>query len=74
MVAVLAFAVLAGIFGLLLILQPEKYGNFAVILLGISLLADGLLGFCVALCAVKIIRNQKPDNPDTITIEIGKDD
>ena len=71
---ILAFAILAGFFGLLLIVQPEKFGNFAVILFGISLLADGLLGFCVALCAVKIIRNQKPDNLNTDTITLGKDD
>ena len=54
-------AVLTGAVGMLLILHPFAGAKAAVILLGIALLAEGILGFSVVLCAVKIIRHQKPD-------------
>ena len=55
------FAILTGIAGLLLILYPFAGAEAAVILLGAALLAEGILSFSVALCAVKIIRHQQPD-------------
>lgn len=55
------FAILTGIAGLLLILHPFAGAEAAVILLGAALLAEGILSFSVALCAVKIIRHQQPD-------------
>lgn len=56
-----ACAILTGILGLLLILHPFAGAQAAVILLGVGLLAEGILSFSVALCAVKIVRHQQPD-------------
>ena len=32
-----------------------------MVMVGITLLAEGILNLCVALCAVKIIKGRKPD-------------
>lgn len=58
--AIMALAVLAGAFGLLLILRPAQSARVAMALFGLTLLAEGLLGICVALCAVEVIRRREP--------------
>ena len=35
-----------------------------MVLMGISLLLDGILNICVAWFCVKIVRNQRPDSID----------
>lgn len=40
-----------------------RRGRFMV-LMGISLLLDGILNICVAWFCVKIVRNQRPDGID----------
>ncbi len=67
------FAILTGIAGLLLILHPFAGAEAAVILLGAALLAEGILSFSVALCAVKIIRHQQPDVIEISYTENRKD-
>ncbi|MGI5856770.1 MAG: HdeD family acid-resistance protein [Candidatus Merdivicinus sp.] len=67
------FAILTGIAGLLLILHPFAGAEAAVILLGAALLAEGILSFSVALCAVKIIRHQQPDVIEISYTENGED-
>ena len=57
----LAFAVVAGGVGIALVIAPAESGQAMVKLLGASLVADGVLNLCVALCAVKIIAHQQPD-------------
>ena len=57
---VFLLAVPAGLLGLLLILCPTN-SVFAVRLLGISLMVQGVLYFCVAVTMVKIVKNQMPD-------------
>lgn len=53
---IFSLAVLSGILGLLLVIRPAESMQFIMALLGISLLCDGILSFCVALLLVKIIR------------------
>jgi len=58
---VLALAVITGLIGLALIFRPVDSMLILTVLLGASLCAEGMLNICVALCTVKIIRNQYPD-------------
>ena len=57
----LAFAIVAGGVGVALVVAPVSGGQGLVRLLGVSLVADGVLNLCVAVCAVKIIAHQLPD-------------
>ena len=70
---IFSLAVLSGILGLLLVIRPAESMQFIMALLGISLLCDGILSFCVALLLVKIIRNQHPDVIEIDYSELGKD-
>ena len=56
-----AAAILTGVVGLLLILHPFAGAAAAMILMGVGLLTEGILNLSVVLCAVKIVRHQKPD-------------
>ena len=55
-------ALLAVVVGLALALRPGPGAQALAVLLGVSLLAQGALNLCVALCAVKIIDNQRPED------------
>ena len=57
---ILAAAILAGTAGMVLLLSPSLNEQILTILMGVALLAEGVLSLCVALCAVKVI-NQPPD-------------
>lgn len=59
---VLAFAVLTVFAGLLLVFRPVESTRILTILLGISLLAEGILNLCVVVSTVKIVRHQRPDS------------
>lgn len=48
-------ALIAGIFGIILILNPFEGAVMLMIITGITLLMEGILNLCVALCAVKIL-------------------
>ena len=54
-------AVPAGFIGLLLILCPAQAVRTMTVLLGISLLTQGILNLCVAITMVKIVKYQMPD-------------
>lgn len=58
---ILIFAVITGIFGLVLLLTPSESSKILTVLIGISLLSEGILNFSTVITAVKIIRHQKPD-------------
>ena len=58
-------AVAAGVFGLLLVLRPTESAHILAVLLGLTLLADGILNMGTVIAAVKIIRNQQPDTAET---------
>lgn len=55
---ILVLALLSGLAGVMLLLRPWPS---MVVLLGVNLLAVGLMNIAVAIICVKIIRHQKPD-------------
>lgn len=58
---ILLLAVAAGFVGLLLVFRPVESSHILTILLGISLLAEGILNLCVVVSTVKIVNHQQPD-------------
>ena len=57
-------AIVTGIFGLLLMFRPGSSAEALTTLLGIALVLEGILNLAVAVCTVKIIKNQYPDHID----------
>lgn len=66
---ILAVAILTGVVGFLLVLRPSESAQVLMVLLGLSLIAEGLLNLITILTAVKIIRRQRPEIIDTDTAE-----
>ena len=58
---ILALAVITGICGLLLMLRPGEGGRVIMVMLGITLISEGVLNLGTVLTAVRIIKNQQPD-------------
>lgn len=58
---ILLMAILTGILGFLLLVRPFKAAEVMMILVGVSILFEGILNLCVTIYTVKIIRNQKLD-------------
>ena len=58
---ILATAVITIVFGVLLVFRPSESSSVITILLGLSLLSEGLMNLSTALTAVKIVKNQQPD-------------
>lgn len=67
---ILALALVTGGVGLLLIFRPWESVQVLTVLLGAALLAEGVLNLCVALSAVKIVKNQQPDVIETDYFEV----
>ena len=65
---ILAAAIITGIVGLMLTIDPLSGASAAAVLMGISLLAEGILNLITVLTAVKIVRHQHPDSDDVITV------
>ena len=61
---ILTLAVIAGIAGVLMVFSPSEGALVLTVLMGASLLAEGVLNLSMALCAVKIISHQQPDGPE----------
>lgn len=61
---ILGSAIVTGILGLLLMFRPGNSAELLIILLGLALVAEGILNLSVAICTVKIIKNQYPDHID----------
>ena len=61
---ILALALVTGALGLVLLLNPAGGSRLIMILLGISLLSEGVLNFSTVITAVKIVKNQQPDSID----------
>lgn len=61
---ILAVAITTGITGLALTIRPAESTRFLTALLGLALLADGLLSLVTVLSTVKIIHHQYPDTVD----------
>ena len=64
---ILSLAIIAGAIGAVLIFYPSESVRALTWVLGLSLLVEGVLNLCVALCAIKIIEHHRPD---TIEAEI----
>ena len=62
---------LAEVLGLMLIIRPDEGVRFATVLLGISLIFEGILNLVTALTAVKIMRSSQSSD-DIIDIEINE--
>ena len=58
---ILALAILAGAVGCAMLFCPDSGAKVLMVLMGISLLSEGILNLCVALYTIKIVRNQRPD-------------
>lgn len=67
---ILLLAVLTGFVGLLLAFRPVESARILTILLGISLLAEGILNLFVVVSTVKIVGHQRPDTLESEYQEI----
>jgi len=61
----LALSVITAAAGLLLVFRPSETLHGLIVLLGISILTEGILSLSVAVSLVKIINNQMPDIIET---------
>ena len=68
---ILILAALTCVVGIVLIFRPAVGILVMTMFMGVSLLLDGILNLCVALCTVKIVANQKPDVIETEEFEIN---
>ena len=68
---ILLFAVVTGCVGVLLVFRPVESAHVLTMLLGLSLLAEGILNLCVAVSTVKIVKHQHPDILESEDREIG---
>lgn len=60
---ILLLAVLTSILGLVLVFRPTESASVLVTLLGVALLAEGVLNLTTVLSSVKIVPHQRPDTP-----------
>ena len=58
---ILAAAIITGALGVALIFAPEESVRLMTVLLGVTLLCDGILNISTMLTAVKIVNNQRPE-------------
>lgn len=58
---ILTAAVITVIFGVLLVFRPSESVSMIMMILGLSLLFEGILNLFTAITAVKIVKNQQPD-------------
>ena len=72
-VLILAFAVLTAVCGLALMFRPGAGSRLLMILLGITLLSEGILNISTVVTAVKIIKHQQPDAIETTFYEERED-
>ena len=71
---ILSLAFLTAIAGVLLVFRPWESANILTVLLGISLISEGILNLCVAVSTVKIVKHQYPDVIDADFIPIDRED
>lgn len=58
---ILVSAVLTSAMGLVLMFRPAQSVRVMMIILGVTLLLEGILNLCTVITAVKIIKHQQPD-------------
>ena len=69
----MGMAVITGVIGLLLAFRPSNALHAIIILLGVSLLSDGILNLSVAVSLVKIVNHQQPDVIDAEYYDITEE-
>lgn len=67
---IMAMSMLGGLAGLFLVICSASGAQLLTALLGVSLLAEGILNLCTVLNTVRIVRHQKPDVIETDDYEI----
>lgn len=67
---ILALAIVTGTIGVFLIFHSAKSAQFLTILLGVSLLVEGILNLYTVISTVLIVRHQQPDVIDAEYSEI----
>lgn len=70
---ILALAVITAAFGVILVICPDESSRVLTVLLGISMMGEGVLNISTMITAVKIIKNQKPDIIEIDTYEERED-
>lgn len=70
---IFALAIAAGVLGGVLMFRPSESGCTLMVLLGFSLLAEGLLNLSAVLTAVKIIRHQQPDVIEDVSYQVKEE-
>lgn len=68
-----SLAIVTGVMGLLLVFRPSDAMQVMMVLLGISLFAQGILNLSVAISMVKIVKNQAPDVIDVDYYDMKED-
>ena len=58
---IMLVAILTGVLGFLLLIRPSEAAEVMTILVGVSILFEGILNLCVAFYTIKIIKNQRQD-------------
>jgi len=58
---VLSVAIITGLIGLVLIFKPVEGSYLLIRILGIALMAEGIMSIVTVLTSVKIVKHQKPD-------------
>lgn len=58
---IMLVAILTGVLGFLLLIRPFEAAEVMMILVGVSILFEGILNLCVAFYTIKIIKNQRQD-------------
>lgn len=58
---ILGLAIFSGICGFVLMFRPGEGGHLLMVLLGITLFAEGVLSLSTVITAEKIVKHQKPD-------------
>lgn len=58
---ILALAIITVLFGGILIARPSESSRILTVLIGISMLCEGILNIGTMITAVKIIKHQQPD-------------
>ena len=58
---ILIFAVAACVCGGILIFRPSESADLLTVMIGITMLSEGILNFSTVIAAVKIIKHQQPD-------------
>ena len=70
---ILALAIVTVIFGGILIALPSESSRILTVLVGISMLCEGILNISTMITAVKIIKHQQPDVIEAVYYEERED-